>query len=219
MAQEHYFTQKSLDPSQYLPLSGRIGDLQLSLWSAPGVFSAKRFDSGTKILLKAFLFHTSGDLKILDLGCWYGLVSVYFAQQLLQTRLPRISSLHIDACDVSALAVDLTRYNLKNHYSKKLSYQVVQSDGLSDVVFEVAQYDSILTNPPFSAGKNIVHSFLLQGYDHLALSWKLRVVVPTKRWAKSYIKRCQEQFWEENVELQTIESGFRVWTITKPPTE
>jgi 16S rRNA G1207 methylase RsmC len=75
--------------------------------------------------------------------------------------------MHIDACDSSSLAVDVTETNLKQQPIKNLTYHTVCSDLLSDTYFSDKKYNTIITNPPFSAGKAIVKEFIQSSYDHL----------------------------------------------------
>ena len=130
MMQEHYFTQQSTDPASYVLLRDQIGSHNLQVWSAPGLFAAKSFDKGTKALLTSYHVPDVQDLQILDLGCGYGVVSVFFAQKFVRQDLDNIKTLHIDACDISPRALDLTRHNLTEYYHKNFSYKVVESDGL-----------------------------------------------------------------------------------------
>lgn len=212
----HYFNQTSRDVSQYFLVRGMIDKHNLALMSARGLFSATAFDVGTRILLKYFKFHHSGDVSVLDLGCGYGLVSNYIVDCYAKKKYPDLSKLHIDACDSSALAVDVTTHNLKNHDTiKTLTYKVVGSDVLSDAYFLEKMYQVIITNPPFSAGKKVVCDFIQQAYNHLDRDGLLWIVVPTNKWAKSYIKITEEIFWANNIEIIALEAWYRVRTARK----
>lgn len=73
----------------------------------------------------------------------------------------------------------------------------------------------IISNPPFSAGKKVVQAFIRQSYDHLRPGGKLWLVVPTNKWAKSYIKINQEIFGADAITIVTIEAWYRVRYSTK----
>ena len=103
------------------------------------------------------------------MGSGYGLVSTFIASQYLDKSYPTVSSLHIDACDVSPLAVDLTQHNLAALTEQEgLSYHTQVSDMLSDTYFSDKFYSTIVINPPFSAGKKVVKQMIQQAYEHLA---------------------------------------------------
>jgi 16S rRNA (guanine1207-N2)-methyltransferase len=86
---------------------------------------------------------------------------------------------------------------------------------LSDLYFLDKKYTTIITNPPFSAGKKVVQWCIQQAYDHLTDWGVVWIVVPTNKWAKSYINYTQEIFGSEKVKIIALEAGYRVWTATK----
>lgn len=188
----------------------------LSLVSASWLFSAEKFDLGTRILLKHLIVHTKDTANILDLGCGYGLVSTYITDQYKKNNYPDISHLHIDACDSSPLAVEVTHTNLQSHKSTpNFSFHTQDSDILSDSYFLKKSYDIIISNPPFSAGKQVVKEFIRQAYNHLRPGGRLWLVVPTNKWAKSYITINQEIFGEDAITIVAIEAWYRVRYATK----
>lgn len=216
---QHYFTQQSIDPSAYIKISGKIDQTLYTLFSAKWLFSANTFDFGTRILLKHCKKTVKPQERILDLWCWYGIIA-YCLIDTHTTRYKKDSypdtSLHLDACDSSPLAVEVTVANLKSYRDHgAVAGTTIVSDILSDPYFSHQTYSMIVTNPPFSAGKKIVQGCIKQSYDHLEVGWVLRVVVPTYKWAKSYISYTQEVFWIESVEVVTLEAGYRVWKATK----
>ncbi len=215
MEQSHYFNQESIDPKYYFRINGFVDKISFPLWSAKGLFSADYFDLGTRILLKYFSFWQGGDVCLLDLGSGYGLVSSFLASQYIKKAFPTVASLSIDACDVSPLAIDLTQYNLKQFLWTDLTIHVQHSHILSDLYFSDKLYDIVITNPPFSAGKKIVKQFISQAYEHLSSQGVVRIVIPTKKGAKSYIDRCREEFGPLSLTIQAVEAGYRVWTIEK----
>ena len=212
----HYFNQQSLNPSLYFLINGIIDKKNFSIASAKWLFSAKTFDLWTRILLKHFNISHKWDISFLDLWCWYGLISSFVSHQHSNKKFPGVNKFHIDACDISPLAVDVTSHNLMNYKdSKFLSHNVICSDVLSDKYFLDKKYNIIVTNPPFSAGKKIVNLFIKESYDSLIDGWILRIVVPTNKWAKSYISYTEEIFWKENIKIIALEAWYRVWIATK----
>jgi hypothetical protein len=45
--------------------------------------------------------------------------------------------------------------------------------------------------------------------------WVLWMVVPTNKWAKSYVTITESIFWEKNVNIIALEAGYRVRTAIK----
>jgi 16S rRNA (guanine1207-N2)-methyltransferase len=106
--------------------------------SRPGVFAWDRIDPASQLLAE----HLPNDLRgrAADLGGGYG----YLSTELLQ-RCPGIASL--DLYEAEARALDLAKRNLADAAARlplRFLWQDV-TQGLS------AQYDVIITNPPFHA--------------------------------------------------------------------
>ena len=214
-SQVHYFNQPSQDSSFYKIVRGVIDKQNFQLSSAKWLFSAEKFDLWTRILLKIFSLHHTWSVSLLDLWCGYGLISSFLASQYTKNIFSDLKELSIDACDSSPLAVDVTAYNLSQYNTKWFNYNVLNSDVLSDNYFSDKKYNTILTNPPFSAGKKTVTAFIEQSYSHLVEGWVLWMVVPTNKWAKSYVAITEEIFWKNNIRIVALEAGYRVRTATK----
>ncbi len=178
----HYFTQESTTPDRHFSITGNLAGYRHRIQSATGLFSAKSFDLGTRLLCKhlqpeyrkSLKKNTDQTLSVLDFGCGYGVVSCFL---LTEYSLHTHGTLHLDACDISPLALDLCRINIKesNHT------RVILSDVLTDKYFQNKKYDYIITNPPFSAGKAVVQEFIKQSYSHLKDGGQFRCVAPTQR--------------------------------------
>lgn len=211
----HYFNQESVDPKYYFSINGVINKQKHTLLSAKWLFSATSFDLGTRILLKHFSFQQIKHISLLDLGCGYGLVSSFLTQQHANNIFPKIQNIHIDACDSSPLAVDLTTTNLKNLKNPAMTYKVICSDLLTDKYFTNKTYNTIIINPPFSAGKATVKNFIKTAYDHLEEGGLLWIVIPTNKWAKGYVSLCQAEYGKNKTQIIALEAGYRIRTVTK----
>lgn len=108
------------------------------LWGAPGMFSWKRPDEGSRLLAGFIPQGLEGR------GADFGAGNGYLALSLLE-RNPKIESL--DLLDVEKKALDAAEINLKAHLSQGLRLgfhwtDVTQGSGLSGL-------DFIVMNPPF----------------------------------------------------------------------
>ncbi|MDP7593855.1 MAG: methyltransferase [Litorilituus sp.] len=113
-----------------------IDNIPLTIASLPGVFSQKKLDVGTALLLKN-LPATMQD-KVLDFGCGSGVISCFVGKKFPYTQLTLI--------DVSALALTSAKETLRLN---GLAGAVFASNGLSQVSEE---FKHILSNPPFHQG-------------------------------------------------------------------
>lgn len=165
---------------------------QTSLRTVPGVFSRRKLDAGTDLLL-----HSLPDMKgkqVLDLGCGAGFLAVYAASQ----------GATVTATDHSALAVELCETNARNcglHIDTCCSWAGQGIPG---------EYDLILTNPPFHQGKTTN-----MGVGRIWLKQCLQLLRPGGE-CRAVVNRFlnYREFGEElGLEMSIInETGaFRVW--------
>lgn len=107
------------------------GDYQIRQY--PGVFSAKRIDSATRLLMESLDLPES-DRMILDLGCGNGVIAAGIRRLLPQAE--------IHLLDDSWLAVESAKLNLDGERSH--FHWADTADGFDDDFF-----DLVVTNPPF----------------------------------------------------------------------
>lgn len=128
------------------------GDIQIC--NMAGVFSEKRLDLGTELLL-SHLPKLEG--RVLDFGCGAGVI----AAALLKVQ----PELNLDCVDINAMALLSCELTLK---ANGLSAKVYPSDGLSSTQGE---FDAIISNPPFHDGlaatTHIAESFIADSANRL----------------------------------------------------
>lgn len=113
-----------------------INNISLEIAALPGVFSQKKLDIGTEVLLNNLPELSPG--SALDFGCGAGVIASYISK--------RQSNVSIELCDVSALALASAEQTLKLN---GLSGKIFASDSLSDIN---NHYQNVITNPPFHQG-------------------------------------------------------------------
>lgn len=113
-----------------------IAGIELTIASLPGVFSQKKLDVGTALLLDNLPQKMQG--KVLDFGCGAGVISCFIGKKFTNTELSLL--------DVSALAIASAKKTL---LLNGLKGNVFASDSLSRVN---ESYQHIVSNPPFHQG-------------------------------------------------------------------
>lgn len=165
---EHYFSERPTSPERRGLVLCRIRGLELQFLTSSGVFSHRRVDPGTALLIEAMELPDEG--SALDLGCGYGPVGV--AAGRLRPGLEVVLT------DVNERAVELARENLRRN---GVSNGVALLGGLYGPVAG-RRFDVILSNPPFSAGfRGAVGPMVEGAAGHLVEEGSLQVVV---RWGK-----------------------------------
>jgi len=190
----HYFVEH---PKSKL----KLGIIQTSLrgktfkfMTSSGVFSKKRVDLGTRVLIDSMILPNEG--FVLDLGCGYGAVGVTVA--LLNPKL------HVIMVDVNERAVWLAKQNIKLN---NICNAEVRKGSLYKPVEGLA-FNAILSNPPVSAGMKTMKTIISEAPKHMTTKANLQMVVRSKIWGKRLRSIFMENFG--NVEVLAIKSGYRV---------
>ena len=109
----------------------------------PGVFSWNKVDPGSRLLAETLPSGLAG--RVADLGAGWG----FLAHSILE-RHPHVRALHL--YDADAVALDLARRNLASfHQRSKCTIACEWHDVTQGLGF--AQFDAIVMNPPFHAGR------------------------------------------------------------------
>ena len=200
----HYFSEKPEIKSEKKRIKYTIQNKKFEFITDNGVFSKSKVDFGTDLMLNEFLKKNRGleveKIKILDIGCGYGVVSV-----ILKSFYPEIS---ITLSDVNERALELSEENLKKYGIN--DYHIIKSDAFEKIT---ERFDVILSNPPIRAGKDIIFKIYSEAYEHLNENGKFYCVIQTKHGAKSTQKKLIEIFG--NCDTVTIDGGYRIFLSKK----
>lgn len=155
---------------------------ELNFTTDNGVFSKRRVDFGSCVLLAALDQPAFQPRKLLDVGCGYGSLGLAVAKKFPQAQ--------VDMVDVNELALSLATKNAAANQIKNVN--IWSSDQYQTVTAK--DYDAIITNPPIRAGKEVVHGILRQAKDHLVVGGTLTAVLQKKQGAPSAKKKLEEVF-------------------------
>ena len=141
-----------------------INDESIKVAALPGVFSQKKLDIGTKVLLDNLPQLTPKEL--LDFGCGAGVIACALGKVHNACNLTLV--------DVSALALASATKTLELN---NLTGQVIASDSLTNIK---GHFDTVITNPPFHQGLKTNYQateFFLAGiYKQIKMKGSLIVV-------------------------------------------
>lgn len=147
-----------------------------------GVFSKNNVDFGSSLLLRELMIKKE-TTKVLDVGCGYGPIGITIAKCH--------PLLNVDMVDINLRALGLAKKNATLNNVDNVT--IFESNIYENVT---SKYDLIITNPPIRAGKNIVHSILLEGYNYLNNKGSLWCVIQKKQGAESALKALKEKYQE-----------------------
>ncbi len=173
----HYFENDQNLKSELRELSYKYNSSFFKFNSDNGVFSKNKIDYGSKLLLETYLNEANVNVRVLDVGCGYGLIGIVIGV---------VTDSYVDMVDVNRRAVHLANMNIKKY--KEFKGQAFISDAYENVN---GLYDVIITNPPIRVGKNKVLEILEGAFDHLNDNGSLYFVIRKDQGALS-IKKILE---------------------------
>lgn len=167
--------------------------------TASSVFSKKRVDTGTRLLIESMILPSSG--WVLDVGCGYGAVGIAAARFN--------PSLEVVLTDVNMRAVRLARENVGRN---KVVNAAVKCGFLYEPVGNL-KFNCVLSNPPVSAGMETVKSIIAEAPKIMATTATLQMVVKTKIAGKTLPGVFDSVFG--NYQVLARESGYRILMAKK----
>ena len=194
----HYFSEKQGSPFVLEKINIKTSFGPLQFYSSSGVFSKDKLDKGSELLINSALIRDDSD--VLDLGCGYGVVGVFIAKFFPSTNLL--------LTDVNERAVKLAKKNIRFH---KLTNAHARFSFVFDDIPEL--FDTILLNPPQSAGKKICFEMIDQSLAHLKKDGNLQVVIRKKKGGKIIHDKMLESFG--NIEELAKKAGYVIFLSKK----
>lgn len=199
MTGEHYFSRDPGSPSRRRRWTEGLRGREFTFVTDAGVFSGRRVDPGSRLLIETVELPEQG--AILDLGCGYGVLGIVCAACSPEA--------HVTMVDVNRRALELARENAARNGVPQV--EVLESDGFSALAGR--RFHLIVTNPPFRQGKELVSRWLVEARDHLHDGGRLALVVRTRQGALSWRKRLEA--WYGHCRELAKGGGYRVYEVTK----
>lgn len=197
---EHYFSSHDGEDFVPRPLAVRLAGRDLTVSTAPGIFSPKGLDKGTAILLEEA--PAAHGATMLDIGCGWGPIALTLALENPEAR--------VVAVDVNRRSLELTRRN-----AAALGLDRVETSLPEDVDPEL-RFDTIWSNPPIRVGKDVLHEILLTWLPRLAPEGTAYLVVQKNLGADSLAAWLREQLDAEfAVGRRATAKGFRVLEVRR----
>lgn len=187
---EHYFTNNDNLKSEFRTVIFKYGNEFTEFTSDLGVFSKDKIDYGTNLLVDTYFKFGRQNVKVLDVGCGYGVIGILLAKYMFTDST---------LIDVNKRAVHLTNMNIKNIGVDAKSFESNIYDNVSDT------YDVIITNPPIRTGKQTVLDILESASKYLNDDGELWFVIRKDQGAKSIMKKLESTY---NLEVLEKSKGF-----------
>ncbi|MEM1645129.1 MAG: methyltransferase [Ignisphaera sp.] len=198
MCSDHYYKARTRK-GVYSLISDFIRGVSVEFEVTPGLFSYREIDEGTRLLLEYAQIPESG--VVLDLGCGYGVIGIVIAK--LNPKL------EVYMIDINKDAVELARRNVIRNSCDPNKVKVLHGN-LYEPVKEI-KFNAIYSNPPFSAGMEVVERIVLEAPNHLLPGGSLQVVV--RKGAEKVYQIMSKSF--DYVEKLASKKGYKVFLARK----
>lgn len=196
---EHYFSVYPKSEARFGLIRTCFRHIPFEFLTASGVFSRKRIDSGTRLLIESMALPKNG--LVLDVGCGYGAVGIAAATFN--------QNLCVIMVDVNNRAVRLARHNIEiNHLKNVEARWGSLYEPVKDLVFTC-----ILANPPLSAGMETIKAIVTEAPSIMANKALFQMVVKSKIGGKR-LQIFLKNFFG-NVAILARKSGYRVLIAIK----
>jgi len=196
---DHYFTAFPRSKIKLGVIRTYLRGKPFEFLTASGVFSKRRVDLGTRLLVESMVLPEKG--YVLDVGCGYGAAGIVAA-----SSNPTLSVMLVD---VNERAVWLARQNIQRN---GVDNAEVRRGFLYESV-EGLIFDCVLSNPPVSAGIETVRAIIIEAPKHMAKKAYFQMVVRSKIGGKRLKMFLKEAFG--NAEILARKSGYRVFISEK----
>jgi 16S rRNA (guanine1207-N2)-methyltransferase len=196
-ATQHYFSKAPVKGGRKYALRLEIRGQRIELSSFSGLFSKKRVDLGTEVLIESIILPDAGEA--LDMGCGCGIIGIAVAKTRRRLKVTMV--------DVNPMAVKLAQDNLEDNCVSNAV--ALESDLYS--ALEGKTYDVIFSNPPLAAGYKVIFPLIEGAAEHLNEGGSLQIVL--RKGVNAIPKKMEEVFG--NVELIARRSGYKVFRSIK----
>jgi 16S rRNA G1207 methylase RsmC len=191
---DHYFSSSPQTETKYGLVRAKFFGKNFEFITASSVFSKRRIDTGTQLLIESMILPETG--IVLDIGCGYGAVGI--------TAAAFKSELQVYLSDINNRAASLAKRNVERN---RVFNAHVKCGHLYEPVADL-KFDCILSNPPVSAGMETVKAIITGATKIMRPEAVFEMVIRSKIGAKMFPALFIETFG--NCTIISRESGFRV---------
>ena len=191
----HYYSREPASRERRFVIRDRVRGFRIELVSASGVFSARRIDRGTRLLVESMIVEDGW--TILDLGCGYGIVGIVAAKLAPRGVVYMV--------DINRRAVELAKLNARINGVRNV--EVLWGDLYEPVAGIV--FDAVVSNPPQAAGRGVLRRIVRGARACLRPGGLLQLVARHAKGGARLMEEMEETFG--NVEVVAKRGGFRVY--------
>ena len=172
-----------------------------------GVFSYKKLDLGTKVLLENMIIPQEKS-QVLDLGCGYGIIGIVVAYESPESTVYFI--------DINKRAIWCTKENVKlNIPYLQSNIQVYTGNYFLPLKSKDIKFDAIFMNPPIRKGRREFLNLFDSIQSHMKSNGSFQFVI-RKKLGSDFINRYLiDLYSEDRIRILCKRSGYWVFHFTQ----
>jgi 16S rRNA G1207 methylase RsmC len=168
-----------------------------------GVFSFRKIDLGTKILIEHMKIPKSAS-TLLDMGCGYGVIGIVLANESPLSDIYMI--------DINKRAIWCTKENIKiNLPEHRNQINVIRGNYFEPIKEKNIQFDGIYMNPPFRKGREEFLNLFQELPNYLRKGGFFQFVIKRKMGAEFILNYLKKMDLNSKVEILCKRSGYWVF--------
>jgi 16S rRNA G1207 methylase RsmC len=175
--------------------------------TATGVFSFKKIDLGTQILIEHMTIPKIPSV-LLDLGCGYGPIGIVLGYESPQSQIYFI--------DINKRAIWCLKQNIKINFPENRDrFTVLTGNYLEPIIKDNIKFDGVYMNPPMRKGRGEFLKLIHQIPDILKSKGFFQFVIKKKMGASYMVKYITNNFQEDKYIFNIIckRSGYWVFNF------
>ena len=168
-----------------------------------GVFSFKKVDLGTKVLIEHMSIPKEPSI-LLDLGCGYGPIGIVLGYESPQ------SSVYL--LDINRRAIWCAKENIKlNFPNERKNIIALTGNYFNAIKMRNLKFDGIYMNPPLRQGRRDFLELLAKIPKNLTSNGYFQFVIKKKMGAAYILKYFKDTFPNEKIDILCKRSGYWVF--------
>jgi 16S rRNA (guanine1207-N2)-methyltransferase len=194
----HYYSENQTSPLRLGKIRSILRNKEFEFYTGSGVFSKKKVDKGTELLVDKCV--VKEDWKVLDLGCGYGVVGIVIGKIFPKTKVLMV--------DFNRRALKLAKMNLELNNVENA--EIKHSNLYSSVD---GNFNTIIVNPPITAGRKTCFDIIEGAKERLEKKGILQIVAKHRKGGKVLGEKMIDVFG--NMDVIAKGAGYRIYTSMK----
>jgi 16S rRNA G1207 methylase RsmC len=172
-----------------------------------GVFSFRRIDLGTKVLIEHMVIPKDPSV-LLDLGCGYGPIGIVLGYESPDSLVYLI--------DINKRAIWCAKENIKiNLNREKKSVLTLSGNYFNPIKNKNVKFDGIYMNPPIRQGKKEFLKLIEVIPNYLKLKGSFQFVIKRKMGAPHILNFISKNYPNNDIEIICKRSGYWVFRFSQ----